>query len=117
LLFIHGWPDCFLEVENILDGLLNPPDASSPAFHVVAPSILGFAFSLALTKPGFATREAGNAFHGLMQQLGYTQFVIQASDFGAGILRIMAADYPSLVVAVLPNFWITLPNAIDLERY
>lgn len=116
-LFIHGWPGSFLEVDNILDGLLNPNDKSSPAFHVVAPSIPGFAFSPAPTKPGFATREAGNAFHSLMQQLGYTQFVIQAGDFGAGILRIMAADYPSSVVSVLSNFWITPPNATDLERY
>jgi hypothetical protein len=52
-----------------------------------------------------------------MQKLGYTQFVIQAGDFGAGILRIMAADYPSSVVSVLSNFWITPPNATDLERY
>ncbi len=117
LLFVHGWPGSFLEIENILDGLLNPPNASSPAFHVVAPSIPGFAFSPAPKKPGFALREAGNAFHSLMQQLNYTQYVIQGGDFGAGILRFMAADYPSSVVSYLCNFWITPPNATDLLRY
>lgn len=35
LLFIHGWPGSFREVNEILDGLINPPNASSPAFHVV----------------------------------------------------------------------------------
>ena len=76
LLFVHGWPGNFMEVDNILDGLLDPPDSSSLAFHVVAPSIPGIGFSPAPTKPGFALREAANAFHSLMQQLNYTQYVV-----------------------------------------
>lgn len=106
-----------MEVENILDGLLNPPNASSPAFHVVAPSIPGFAFSPAPTKNGFALREAANVFNSLMHQLNYTQYVIQAGDFGASILRVMAGEYPSSVVSVLSNFWLTPPNATDLLRF
>lgn len=106
-----------MEVNNILDGLLNPSNASSPAFHVVAPSIPGFAFSPAPKKPGFATREAGNAFHALMQQLNYTRYVIQGGDFGGIILRFMAGDYPSSVVSVLDNLWVVPPNATDLLRY
>ena len=46
LLIIHGRPGSFMEVDKILDGLLNPPDKSSPTFHVVAPKIPGFAFVL-----------------------------------------------------------------------
>ena len=106
-----------MEVNNILNGLLNPPNASSPAFHVVAPSIPGFAFSPATRKPGFALHEAGNAFHALMQQLNYTRYVVQGGDFGGMILRLMAGDYPSSVVSVLCNFWIVPPNTTDLLRY
>lgn len=117
LLFVHGWPGSFMEVDKILDGLLNPPDQSSPAFHVVAPSIPGFAFSPAPKKPGFALREAGNVFNSLMKQLNYHKYVVQGGDFGAAIIHIMAGDYPSSVVSVLSNFWLIAPNATDLLRY
>lgn len=106
-----------MEVANILPGLLNPPDASSPAFHVVAPSIPGFAFSPAPLKAGWVARETGNAFNALMQQLGYSKYVIQGGDLGGIILRYMAGDYPSSVVSVLDNLWIVAPNATDLQRY
>ena len=117
LLFLHGWPGSFMEVGSILDGLLNPPDASSPAFHVVAPSIPGIGFSPAPQKPGFALREAANVFNALMQQLNYTQYVVQGGDFGGSILRLLAGDYPSSVVSFLSNFWLIPPNATDLLRY
>ncbi len=52
-----------------------------------------------------------------MQQLDYTQYVVQGGDFGGAILRVMAGDYPSSVVSILSNFWITPPNATDLLRY
>lgn len=106
-----------MEVGNILQGLLNPPDASQPAFHVVAPSIPGFGFSPAPLKAGWGAHETGNAFNALMQQLGYSRYVIQGGDFGGIILRYMAGDYPSSVVSVLDNFWVIPPNATDLQRY
>ena len=106
-----------MEVDHILDGLLNPPNSSLPAFHVVAPSIPGFAFSPAPQKPGWGTRESGYAFHALMQQLNYTQYVVQGGDFGGYILRFMAADNPTSVVSVLDNFWVIPPNATDMLRY
>ena len=117
LMFIHGWPGSFMEVDNILDGLVNPPNASSPAFHVVAPSIPGFAFSPAPRKPGWGTRETGYAFHALMQQLNYSQYVIQGGDFGGVTLHWMAADNPTSVVSILSNFWPIAPNDTDLARY
>src|SRR5690348_9525234 len=52
LLFSHGWPGSFLECECIALLLTEPP-ADQPAFHLVCPSIPGFAFSSAPTKPGF----------------------------------------------------------------
>ncbi|RYP52158.1 hypothetical protein DL768_002600 [Monosporascus sp. mg162] len=101
LLFIHGWPGSFLEVGPILSGLLDPPSRREPAFHVVAPSIPGFGFSPAPTKPGFGLLEAGAAFHQLMQQLGYQQYVIQGGDFGSHTARYMGAAYPESVKSVL----------------
>ncbi|KIX08724.1 uncharacterized protein Z518_03381 [Rhinocladiella mackenziei CBS 650.93] len=116
LLFIHGWPGSFLEVENIIEPLVHPPDDSLPAFHVVAPSIPGFGFSPSPRKPGFGYRQSGHAFHELMQKLGYEKYVIQGGDAGDFILRYQAHDYPESVVSVLSNFWIIPPNEDDRER-
>jgi pimeloyl-ACP methyl ester carboxylesterase len=117
LLFVHGWPGSFLEVENLLGPLTNPPDASLPAFHVVAPSIPGYGFSPSPRKPGFGYRQAGAAFHELMNKLGYKKFVFQGGDAGDFINRYLASDFPASVVSGLSNFWVTPPNESDLERY
>ncbi|EKG18007.1 Epoxide hydrolase-like protein [Macrophomina phaseolina MS6] len=117
MLFIHGWPGSFLEVGPIINLLTNPPNASLPAFHVVAPSIPGFGFSPAPTRSGFGPKEAGHAFNSLMMQLNYTKYVINGGDLGAFVLRHQAASYPSNVVSTICNFWLIQPNATDLSRF
>jgi len=47
------------------------------AFHVVVPSLPGFGFSSAPTKPGFGVAEVARTFNELMLSLGYTQYVAQ----------------------------------------
>lgn len=106
-----------MEVDHILNGLLHPPNASLPAFHVVVPSIPGFGFSPAPQNPGLGSREAGSAFNELMHQLGYPHYVIQGGDLGGIILRYMAGNYPSSVLSVLNNFWTVPSKATDRERY
>ncbi|KFX97022.1 hypothetical protein V490_03007 [Pseudogymnoascus sp. VKM F-3557] len=115
LLFIHGWPGSFLEVSNIIGNLTNPPNASLPAFHVVAPSIPGFGFSPAPQKSGFGPVETAHAFNELMCQLGYSKYVIQGGDFGGVILRYQAHLFPKQVVSALSNFWIIQPEANDIR--
>ncbi|KAJ9613550.1 hypothetical protein H2200_003492 [Cladophialophora chaetospira] len=117
LLFIHGWPGSFIEVENIIESLVSPTDASLLAFHVVAPSIPGYGFSPSPVKPGMGYREAGHCFHALMLKLGYDKYVIQGGDAGDFILRYQAVDYPESVVSALSNFWIIPPDDADKENY
>ena len=77
LLFMHGWPGSFLEVEHILEPLVRPERDDLPAFHVVAPSIPGYGFSPSPRRPGMGYRATAAAFHALMQKLGYERFVWQ----------------------------------------
>lgn len=49
LVFSHGWPGSFIEVTKILPLLLHG-DAETPAFHVVAPSLINFGFSSGVAK-------------------------------------------------------------------
>jgi hypothetical protein len=117
LLFIHGWPGSFLEAENIIHQLTDPPAGCSPAFHVVVPSIPGYGFSPSPRRPGMGYREVGHCFHALMTKLGYSMYVIQGGDAGDFILRYQASDYPENVISALSNFWIIPPNDKDKDRY
>ncbi|KAJ9602865.1 hypothetical protein H2200_012645 [Cladophialophora chaetospira] len=117
LLFVHGWPGSFLEVESLLAQLTNPPNASLPAFHVVAPSIPGYGFSPSPQARGFGYRAAGSTFHGLMLKLGYPEYVFQGGDAGDFINRYAAHDFPDSVMAGLSNFWIVPPTQEDLDKF
>lgn len=117
LLFVHGWPGSFLEVESLLDQLTNPPSASLPAFHVVAPSIPGYGFSPSPRASGFGYRAAGSTFHALMLKLGYSKYVFQGGDAGDLINRYAAHDFPDSIISGLSNFWIVPPNEKDLQRF
>lgn len=52
LLFVHGWPGSFLEVTKMLEGLTDPGDETTQAFHVVAPSLPNYGFSDGVKKVG-----------------------------------------------------------------
>jgi pimeloyl-ACP methyl ester carboxylesterase len=117
LLFIHGWPGSFLEIEPLIDSLTHPPNSSFPAFHVVAPSLPGYEFSPSLLKAGLGARFMGGAFNELMQKLGYAAYITQGGDFGAIVGRVMAADLPDAVVGLHSYFWVMNAAQGDLERY
>ncbi|KAJ3475635.1 hypothetical protein NLI96_g11707 [Meripilus lineatus] len=70
LLFIHGWPGHFLEVEKILP-LLISHSADHPSFHVVSLSLPGTGFSDAPKRKGFSIPQYAEVGHKLMLALGY----------------------------------------------
>jgi hypothetical protein len=117
LLFLHGWPGSFLEVEHLIGPLTNPPSDDLPAFHVVAPSIPGYGFSPSPQHPGMGYRAAAHAFHALMQKLEYPRYVYQGGDAGDFIGHFAALDFPDSVVSGHSNFWISPPSRADIERY
>ncbi|EGR48633.1 uncharacterized protein TRIREDRAFT_121877 [Trichoderma reesei QM6a] len=124
LLFVHGWPGSFLEVDRIIRLLTHPPksekgeegSSSCPAFHVVAPSIPGYGFSPSPLARGFGYRQAGAAFNALMHKLGYPRYVVQGGDAGDFIVRYAALDYPEAVVSLHSNFWVVPPSEDDRAR-
>jgi hypothetical protein len=118
LLFLHGWPGSFLEVGEIIDGLTNPPNTSTPAFHVVAPSMPGFGFSPAPSVPGLGPIALAEAYNDLMvNKLNYSKYCLQGGDLGGFLLHEQAARHPESVLSALSNFWVVQPNSTDLERF
>ncbi|GBG29176.1 Epoxide hydrolase 1 [Hondaea fermentalgiana] len=104
LLLVHGWPGSVVEFLDMIP-LLTKGDGKGRAFHVVAPSLPGFAWSRDLARHGgqWGARSTAALFKDLMAHLGYPQFVAQAGDWGAVVVHWLAADHPQACVAVHQN--------------
>ncbi|TVY28439.1 putative epoxide hydrolase [Lachnellula hyalina] len=109
LLFQHGWPGSFLEVDKIIDLLTTPSDPTAQAYHVVAPSIPGFTFSSAPKSPGFNLKNMASINNNLMHSLGYFKYMVQGGDWGSMIARVMVNDYPESCIAIHVNMLLASP--------
>ncbi|KAN0135059.1 Alpha/Beta hydrolase fold [Lactarius tabidus] len=81
LLFVQGWPGSFLEVTKVLP-LLTAGSDDHPSFHVVAPSLPGYAWSEGVLEKGFQAKHYAELFNKLMISLGYSEYVTQGGDWG-----------------------------------
>ena len=73
LILTHGWPNTFLEYVDLIGPLTNPrAHGGDPAdaFHVVVPSLPGFAFSGPTTEAGWDALRTARAWTELMRRLG-----------------------------------------------
>jgi pimeloyl-ACP methyl ester carboxylesterase len=109
LLIQHGWPGNFLEVEPIIESLTSPKDIGQQAFHVVAPSLPGFAFSEGPKGGDFLMSNIAAVDHKLMVALEYDAYVAQGGDLGTMVVEYMGMDYPESCVAVHVNGVFTGP--------
>jgi pimeloyl-ACP methyl ester carboxylesterase len=84
LLIAHGWPGSILEFEALVDRLAEPESGSMPAFHVVAPSLPGYAWS---DRPAemWGPRRIADLYDKIMPALGYERYVYQGGDWGCVI--------------------------------
>ncbi|OBT38672.1 hypothetical protein VE00_11120 [Pseudogymnoascus sp. WSF 3629] len=99
LLLLHGWPGNFLEFLGILSLLAGTHTEEDLPYHVIVPSLPGYAFS---SKPPlnkeFTTYDVAALMDQLMIRLGFGDgYVVQGGDIGAKIARILAAKYESSV--------------------
>jgi pimeloyl-ACP methyl ester carboxylesterase len=103
LIITHGWPSSFVEFMGIIGPLTDPAahggDAAD-AFHVVAPSLPGFGFSIPLAEPGWHLGRTTAAFAELMGRLGYERYATHGSDIGAGVAGGLAGIAPERVIGV-----------------
>jgi pimeloyl-ACP methyl ester carboxylesterase len=86
LVINHGWPWTFWDMRKIIGPLTDPAAHGgdpADAFHVVAPSLPGFAFSSPLTEPGMNFFAVADLWVTLMARLGYDRFAAQGGDIGA----------------------------------
>ena len=112
IIITHGWPGSVIEFLQVIAPLVDPtahggkPD---DAFHVVIPSLPGFGFSDKPTEPGWRLPRIATAWGALMQRLGYTRYVAQGGDWGAGVTTWMAKQQPPGLAAIHLNLPILFP--------
>lgn len=73
LLMVHGWPGSFYEFNRVWGPLSNPEGEGEQAFHVVVPSLPGFAWSDWPPRKAWTLQDTARVFDGLMRALGYKQ--------------------------------------------
>jgi pimeloyl-ACP methyl ester carboxylesterase len=98
LIITHGWPGSVVEFHKIIEPLTNPTayggDAAD-AFHVVAPSLLGYGFSDKPTAPGYGVETMAGMWAELMSRLGYERWVAQGGDWGSAITTRIGVNQPA----------------------
>lgn len=109
LLIAHGWPGSVLEFDAIIERLAEPEDASMPAFHVVAPSLPGYAWSDRPASP-IGPRAVAGLYDRLMPALGYDRYVYQGGDWGCVIGGWIGLDSTRLDALHLNGFGLRPAN-------
>ncbi|KAH0148905.1 alpha/beta-hydrolase, partial [Aureobasidium melanogenum] len=95
LLLLHGWPGSFLEFLPMLDKLRNKYNPDDLPYHLVVPSLPGYAFS---SPPpldrDFVIEDVARLMNRLMLNLGYgAGYTVQGGDVGSKVARVMAVKH------------------------
>jgi len=88
LLITHGFPSTVAEFLHLIEPLVNP--SGGQAFHIIAPSLPGYAFSTPLADTGWTMSRAARAWAELMRRLGYRRYGVHGGDIGAGVSGMVA---------------------------
>jgi epoxide hydrolase len=117
LLISHGWPGSVVEFLDVIGPLTDPrAHGGDPAdaFHVIAPSLPGFAFSGPTHERGWHPRRIAGAYVQLMADLGYDRYGAQGGDWGSIVCASVADLDPEHVAGLHLNF-ITVPKPPDAK--
>jgi len=115
IVFTHGWPGSFVEFLEVIGPLTEPTrfgGNADDAFHVVVPSLPGFAFSDKPSKTGWDVERIAKAWVTLMQRLGYERWLAQGGDWGSGVTHALARLRPPGLIAAHVNWPFVFPSKL-----
>lgn len=118
LLLTHGWPGSIVEFMRVIGPLTDPrAHGGDPAdaFHIVAPSMPGFAFSGPTHETGWDMARIARAWAELMSRLGYERYGAQGGDTGAVISPMLGRIAPDHVIGVHVNGSLGFPSGDPAE--
>jgi hypothetical protein len=97
IILTHGWPGSIIEFLQVIGPLTDPTahgGKADEASHVVIPCLPGFGFSDKPIELGWGLPRIANAWAVLMARLGYSHYVAQGGDWGAGVTSWMGDPPP-----------------------
>lgn len=115
IIITHGWPGSVIEFLKVIEPLTNPTAHGGrieDAFHVVAPSLPGFAFSDKPASPGWNIDRIARAWGELMRRLGYSRYVAQGGDWGAWVTIRLAQQRPPGLRGIHLNMPLVYPDKL-----
>jgi pimeloyl-ACP methyl ester carboxylesterase len=124
LIMTHGWPGSVIELLETVGPLTDPSahggDAED-AFHLVLPSLPGYGLSGEPREIGWDLSRTALAWAELMRRLGYTSYVAQGGDVGAGVTDTLNRQAPEGLIGVHTNLLVPalgspMPTNTDEER-
>lgn len=101
LLMLHGWPSSVYEFHKVIEPLVQ--GGTHTGFHVVCPSLPGFAWSGPTRSAGWDVRRMARAMAQLMSELGYERFAIQGTDWGALVGTELSLEHADRVIGLHLN--------------
>jgi pimeloyl-ACP methyl ester carboxylesterase len=124
LIMTHGWPGSVTELLDTVGPLTDPTahgGKAEDAFHLVLPSLPGYGFSGEPTELGWELGRTARAWAELMLRLGYTRYVAQGGDVGAGVTDAMGRQAPEGLIGIHTNLLVpalggVMPTNTDEER-
>ena len=115
IILTHGWPSTVMLFRDVIEPLADPTahgGRAEDAFHVVAPSLPGFAFSDKPRERGWNSERTARAWTVLMERLEYKRYVAQGGDWGAFVTTAMAQQHAPGLAAIHLNFPLVIPNQV-----
>src|SRR5919201_2310225 len=106
LIMTHGWPGSVIEMLDTIGPLTEPTEHGGrpeDAFDLVLPSLPGYGLSAEPAEVGWDLWRTARAWAELMRRLGYTSYVAQGGDVGAGITDAMNRQAPEGLIGVHTN--------------
>jgi pimeloyl-ACP methyl ester carboxylesterase len=103
LVLTHGWPGSFAEFEKVVAPLTDPAahgGTAADAFHVVCPSLPGYAFSGKPAARGWTVQRIADAWAELMDRLGYARFGAQGHDWGTSVSTELGKRHPGRIIGL-----------------
>ncbi|HEX7268541.1 MAG TPA: epoxide hydrolase [Streptosporangiaceae bacterium] len=115
LIITHGWPGSVIEMLEVVGPLTDPTahgGRAEDAFDLVLPSLPGYGFSGEPAEVGWDPGRVAQAWAELMRRLGYTRYVAQGGDQGAGVTDAMGRQAPEGLIGVHFNFLDAAPREL-----
>src|ERR671913_583435 len=124
LIMTHGWPGSVIELLETVGPLTDPTahgGRAEDAFDLVLPSLPGYGFSSEPAELGWGVGRVGQAWAELMRRLGYSRYVAQGGDVGAGVSDAMGRQAPEGLLGIHMNLLVTAlggpqPEESEQER-